>query len=180
MASRYSRSAIQTELAGLNPDPVPDNQPVAHRQAKHHRTTAKQQRSPSLLAELRSSPCSPPSLSSFTGDETERRILTPSDGTSWWGPGLLRDDQVNEDPGVVPLSDLCRHFSLGRDQSGQTTLRPGVHYWWADSATCTRAMSTAGPPSGDQAAEPGVAAGPPRVHMTEIEMLAARHLHLVS
>ncbi|KAI6670398.1 hypothetical protein NL676_005283 [Syzygium grande] len=168
-------------LAGLNPDPVPDNQPVlppASKASSNHSKAAK-----IAIVAGGASVFTVLSLLAFFLYRRRNRAKdsTSSDGTSWWGLVSYATTKSTKTQASSLPSDLCRHFSLVEIRAATNNFDQvfiigvggfgNVYKGYVDGRATQVAIKRLNPGSQQGLHE----------FMTEIEMLSQlRHLHLVS
>ncbi|XP_048139824.1 receptor-like protein kinase FERONIA [Rhodamnia argentea] len=169
-------------LAGLNPDLVPYNQPVLPPESKasssNHGKTAKI----AIIASVASSFAVLSLLAFFLYRRRNgAKDSALSDPTSWWGPVSYEMTKSMKTQGSSLPSDLCRHFSLAEIRAATNNFDEvfiigvggfgNVYKGYVDGGATQVAIKRLNPRSQQGLHE----------FMTEIEMLSQlRHLHLVS
>ncbi|XP_048139825.1 receptor-like protein kinase FERONIA [Rhodamnia argentea] len=169
-------------LAGLNPDLVPDNQPALPPASKasssNHGKTAKIV----IIAGVASGFAVLSLLAFFLYRRRNgAKDSASSDGTSWWGPVSYATTKSTKTQGSSLPSDLCRHFSLAEIKAATNDFDEvfiigvggfgNVYKGYVDGGATQVAIKRLNPRSQQGLHE----------FMTEIEMLSQlRHLHLVS
>ncbi|KAL3719297.1 hypothetical protein ACJRO7_004281 [Eucalyptus globulus] len=171
-------------LAGLNPDPVPNKRPPPP-------GPPQSSKAPSSLSKAAKIAIIAGGTSGFTvlsllafflyRRRNRAKDSTSSDGTSWWGPFSYATTKSTKTQGSSLPSDLCRHFSLTEIRAATNNFDEvfiigvggfgNVYKGYVDGGATQVAIKRLNPGSQQGHHE----------FMTEIEMLShLRHLHLVS
>ncbi|KAI6670414.1 hypothetical protein NL676_005299 [Syzygium grande] len=168
-------------LSGLNPDPVPDNQPVlppTSKASSNHSKAAKI----AIGAGVASVFTVLSLLAFFLYRRRNReKDSTSSDGTSWWGLVSYATTKSTKTQASSLPSDLCRHFSLVEIRAATNNFDQvliigvggfgNVYKGYVDGGATQVAIKRLNPGSQQGLHE----------FLTEIEMLSQlRHVHLVS
>ncbi|XP_030452236.1 receptor-like protein kinase FERONIA [Syzygium oleosum] len=168
-------------LAGLNPDPVPGNQPVlspASKGSSNHSKTAKI----ATIAGVASGFTALALLAFFLYRQGNRgKYSTSRDGAWWWGLVSCASTKSTTIQGSSLPSDLCRHFSLAEIREATNNFDQvfiigvggfgNVYKGYVDGGATQVAIKRL-----NQGSQQGL-----HEFGTEIEMLSQlRHLNLVS
>ncbi|KAF8010439.1 hypothetical protein BT93_J1157 [Corymbia citriodora subsp. variegata] len=177
----FKISNLRGNLAGLNPDPVPNNPPVlppARKVSSSLSNVAKID----IVAGGASGFTVLSLLAFFLYRRRNRaKDSTSSDGTSWWGPVSYATIESPKTEGSSLPSDLCRHFSLAEIRAATNNFDKvfivgvggfgNVYKGYVDGGATQVAIKRL-----NQGSQQGL-----HEFRTEIEMLSQlRHRHLVS
>ncbi|KAF8010440.1 hypothetical protein BT93_J1158 [Corymbia citriodora subsp. variegata] len=152
-------------LAGSNPDPVPDKLPGPPPASKSSSNLSKAARI--AIVAGGASGFTVLSLLAFFLYRRRNRATdsTSSDGTSWWGPVSYATTESTKTQGSFLPSDLCRHFELAEIRAAT---RQGAYVDGGATKVAIKRLN--------QGSQQGL-----HEFRTEIEMLSQlRHRHLVS